>query len=324
MAACDASTLTIPELSLPFPDFAHPAIQEIDEASVQWLLDFGLVRDAKQEQYIRAIGLGRWFPSLLPGGETDKVLLGSQLTAWYTMLDDQVAEKHARQGDSAALLRQLVHCEDIARLPDNWSDDASEGAALHRALQDLNLRLRKVATPEQVTRLQWYSLQFYLGIACETAYTAQGIIPTVADYRRIRRLNTCMPPFFVMSEIARGYQLPLGPLLRPDVQELTALAVDLTAVINDIIGLPRDLARGDTWVLSGVLAHQQKLSVAESLDFMVDQFRRDTSRFVKLASQIRATDTDTLPRYIGVLQDLVAGHLAWTKRSARYKIGGWH
>ena len=113
-----ASTLVIPELTLPFPNFTHPAVREIDDATVAWLHDFGLLADPKQEQYVRKIGLGRWFPSLLPDGPTERVLLGAQLTAWYTVLDDQVAEKHGMQGDTSQLMRHLVHSEDVARLPD--------------------------------------------------------------------------------------------------------------------------------------------------------------------------------------------------------------
>lgn len=316
-----APALTIPQLSLPFSACTpHPAAQEIDAGTIAWLLGHDLVRDADQERYLRTIGLGRWFPCLLPRGETARVLLGSQLTAWFTMLDDQVAEKHGRQGDLITLMRHLVHSEDIARLPDAREEDAP----LQRAFQDLCVRLREVTSPEQAVRLQACALQYYLGIAAETAYTVQGALPAVADYRRIRRLNSCIPPFFVLSEVARGERLPLGPLLRPDVQRLTALAVDLVAVVNDIIGLPRDLARGDTWLLSRVLERDEGLDVQASLDRMLAQFHRDTDTFVALAARLRAADGEDLPRYITILEDLVAGHLAWTQRSPRYQIDGWH
>ncbi|PRQ08895.1 terpene synthase family protein [Enhygromyxa salina] len=320
----DPHGLTIPDISLPFSACTpHPAAHEIDAGTVEWLLDFGLLQTAEQERYFRAIGVGRWFPSLLPHGDVERVLLGSQLTAWYTILDDHFAEKHGRQGDATSLLRQLVHCEDIARLPDARDDDDDDDAPLHRALRDLSVRLREIAAPEQALRLQWHSLQYYLGIAAETAYTAQGTLPGLADYQRIRRLNSCIPPFFVMSEIARGDRLPAGSLIRPDVQRLTALAVDLVAVTNDIIGLPRDLERGDTWTLCAVLAHHRGLSVEASLEHMVAQFHRDAEAFSELADRLMLSDPETMPRYIPILQDLVAGHLAWTKDSPRYKLSGW-
>lgn len=312
--------LTMPELSLPFPACTpHPDADPIDAATVQWLLDHGLIAGAAQERYVREIGVGRWFPSLLPAGDARTVLLGAQLTAWFTMLDDQVAEKQGRQGDLAELMRVIVHSEDIARLPDG----RDEQAPIQRALQDLALRLREALAPEQAARLHGYALQFYLGIAAEAAYTSRGELPPLVDYQRIRRLNTCMPPFFVMSEAARGQRLPLGLLREPDVQRLTALAVDLTAITNDIIGLPRDLGREDPWLLTGVLARERRFDAQASLDWMTTKFYADVGSFVELAGRLRGRD-EHMPRYITILQDVVAGHLAWSKSSPRYKIGGWH
>ncbi|MFE7114438.1 hypothetical protein ACFU99_03320 [Streptomyces sp. NPDC057654] len=299
----------------------HPAAQEISEATVRWLLDFGLVRDSDHEAYVRTIGLGGWFPHLLPEGDADKVLLGSQLTAWYTMVDDQLAERYGnRQADLAKVMGHLVHCEQTARLPQARPGDGP----LQRALLDVALRLRDAATPEQAVRLQWHAVQYYLGITTEAAYTAQQATPQVADYLRIRQLTTCMPPFYVMSEIARGLSTPLVVVMLPEVQELTALATDLTALANDIIGLPRDLQRGDPWTYARVLARQRHCDHQETVAIMAQEFDQRTRRFVELAGQLREMPLPAVSPYITVLQDLIAGHLAWTSRTPRYTTGGWH
>lgn len=313
----DASAVTVPELTLPFPARVHPAVEAIDEGTVGWLLDFGLIRGAEQERYVRAIGLGRWFPHLLPSGDEDRALLASQLTAWYTLLDDQVAEKHGnRLADLAMVMGQLVHCEDTGRLPQASSSDD----VLQRALRDLSLRLREVAVPEQLLRLQWHAVQYYLGITTEAAYAAQGVMPEVSDYVRIRRLTTCMPPFFVMSEIVQGFSTPLDLVLQPRVQELTTLAVDLTAIANDIIGFPRDVERGDPWTYARVLAHHHACDLQAAVTLMTEQWKEKTQRFVHLADQLRGADSAGTARYVTALQELVAGHLEWSQHSPRYKI----
>jgi hypothetical protein len=312
------SSLKVPDLELPFTCAGHPEAAEIGEATLAWLRDAGLLASEEQIQRTREKGDNRWYPAVVPDGPADRVLLGSMLTCYYVVLDDQVAEQEgSRRARLAAVTAQLLRCEQVTRFPDR----TEPAGAIEDVARDLARRLRKVATPDQIVRMRWHALQYFLAITAEAAHTAESVTPDIAGYRRIRQLTSCMAPFFVMGEIVHGFSTPMAAAMEPEAQELTALGSELTALCNDIIGLPRDLARGDSWTYARILVERHGCSYQEAVDLMADEFHRTAEVFVNLADRLRAR---TLGPYVAVHQDVVAGHLAWTRASPRYTIQGWH
>ncbi|MER5767338.1 terpene synthase family protein [Streptomyces sp. NPDC001985] len=322
MPYLDLSELDVPQLILPFPAREYPQAQEICDKTDQWMRDIGLVPTPERERHLIETQISRWFPAVVPYGDYSTVLLGSRFLALATISEDWIAEQHGiSQGNLAAAMAEYMACERIGR---TLQRDSSSEAILPTIVHDLNQQLRDIATPDQVLRIQYHFMQFFLASSTEAAHTNQGLTPEIAAYKRIRELTACMAPFFTLSEIARGLHTPLETLMRPETMQLTALAGILSGISNDVIGLRRDLSRDDTMIYPSILAHHQHCTFQEAVYQMVDEFHRDVEEFVRRAEALCVADPRHGPGWVEVLQDAVAGNVAWEYYSMRYTMEGWH
>ncbi|MEU1073663.1 MULTISPECIES: terpene synthase family protein [unclassified Streptomyces] len=319
--APDPSGLLIPPLSLPFSARPHPAAQEICEETLQWTRQSGLVQPGEQERCLTDSRIGLSFPSVVPHGDADAVLLGSCINIWVTLADDQIMEKHGRPGGALArAMGRLVQFESISRAV--TSDATAPG--LPRALAGLSQRLQRIAAPDQVLRAQRHLLQYFMGLSTEAAYTHSNTTPTIADYTRVRQLTTCMPLFFTLAEVARGVHIPARTLMQPEAQKLTALGSYLIGAMNDIIGLRRDLQRGDTWVHARLLVQHHNCTYQEAADLLAAEFRRQVDEFTTIADACCTTDPQYGSAYADIVRDVVAGYMHWAQLSPRYTLDAQH
>lgn len=317
----DPSSLVIPTLSLPFTPHPHPASHEICEKTLQWVHESGLIHTDEQNRYLIESRIGLSFPNVVPHGDIDTVLLGSCINVWAALVDDQIMEKHGHPGgELARAMGSLVELESISRTTD--SDAPTPG--LPGPLAELSQRLHRIAAPEQVLRAQWHLLQYFMGLSTEAAHTHTTTTPTLADYKRIRQLTTCMPLFFTLSEVCRGLHIPTRTLMRPEAQKLTASASDLIGASNDIIGLRRDLRRGDTWTHVRLFVQQHECTYQEAIDLLAAEFRSRVSEFATLTDALQAADPQYGPSYSDIIQDVIAGYMHWAQHSPRYTLDGWH
>ncbi|MEV0445499.1 hypothetical protein AB0I84_43125 [Streptomyces spectabilis] len=313
-----AARLVVPPLSFPVPARLHPDAVELEERTLAWLRDFGIIRDAADEAYLRHSTLGRTYAWMIPEGDTERVLIATQFCVWATVQDDRYTEGLGLGGRTTALSAHLLACESIAEDP----HAATPGATpVEEAYRDLFARLEKAATPQQLLRIRKGMLHYSVGAAADAAYTAQRLVPPVPVYRRIRHLIAHLHHHFVLTEVAQGFEMPTALLLDPEVRELTDLAIRVIGLTNDVYGCPRDVERRHIANLPMVLAHHHGCSVQEGIDRTAAEVKRDTARFTALARHLRERRIEVLTHYVRGLEDQIAGHLAWLHETGRYDIG---
>ncbi|WP_369372763.1 hypothetical protein [Streptomyces sp. cg36] len=313
----DAARLVVPPISFPVPARLHPDANELEERTLAWLRDFGVIGSDAEEAYLRHSKLGRTYAWMIPEGETERVLTATRFCIWATVQDDRYTEELGLGGRTTALAAHLLACESIAENP----HAPVSGRPIELAYRDLFARIEQIATPQQVLRIRKGMLHYSVGAAADAAYAAAGVVPPVAEYRRIRHLIAHLHHHFVLTEVAQGFEMPTALLLDHEVRDLTDLAVQIIGLTNDVLGCPRDVRRRHIANLPMVLAHHGGCSVQEGIDLTAAEVVRHTDDFVRLASLLRQRRVPVLGRYVRGLEEQIAGHLAWLHETGRYEIG---
>ncbi|MGW2858321.1 terpene synthase family protein [Streptomyces sp. NPDC001205] len=314
----EADQLAVPRISFPVPARLHPAADELEERTLAWLRDFGIIHTDAEEAYLRRSTLGRTYAWMIPEGETERVLVATQFCIWATVQDDHYTEELGLEGKTTALASHLLACEAIAENP-----HAPPGGhrPIELAYRDLFARIEQIATPQQVLRIRKGMLHYSVGAAADAAYTAAGIVPSVTEYRRIRHLIAHLHHHFVLTEVAQGFEMPPNLLLDAQIRELTDLAIQIIGLTNDVLGCPRDVQRRHIANLPMVLAHHHGCSVQEGIDHTAAEVTRHTDNFVQLSTHLRHRGIRVIDQYIRGLEEQIAGHLAWLHETGRYEIG---
>ncbi|MCI3927845.1 terpene synthase family protein [Streptomyces sp. AN091965] len=312
-----AERLRVPRISFPVPARLHPAADELEERTLAWLRDFDIIRSDADEAYLRRSTLGRTYAWMIPEGETERVLLATQFCIWATVQDDRFTEELGLGGRITTLAAHLLACEHIAENPHT----PPSGHPIERAYRDLFARIEQIATPQQVLRIRKGMLHYSVGAAADAAYAAAGIVPPVAEYRRIRHLIAHLHHHFVLTEVAQGFEMPTALLLDRQVRDLTDRAIQIIGLTNDVQGCPRDAQRRHIANLPMVLAHHHGCSVQEGIDRTAEEVAQHTDDFVQLSTDLRQRGIPVIDHYIHGLQEQIAGHLAWLHETGRYEIG---
>ncbi|MFH7594385.1 hypothetical protein WDV06_04670 [Streptomyces racemochromogenes] len=317
-ASAIAARLVIPRITFTVPARLHPDAAELEERTLAWLRDFGIIGTDADEEYLRHSTLGRTYAWMIPEGDTERVLIATQFCIWATVQDDRYTEGLGLAGRTTDLSEHLLACESIAEDP---FAPVPHDAPIEWAYRDLFQRIEHAATPQQVLRIRKGMLHYSVGAVADAVYAEHRVVPPVAEYRRIRHLIAHLHHHFVLTEVAQGFEMPTALLLDPEVREATDLAIRIIGLTNDVYGCARDVARNHIANLPMVLAHHHGHTVQEGIDITAAEVERDTARFAELAAGLRGRGREVIARYLRGLEDQIAGHLAWLHETGRYDIG---
>ena len=138
-------------------------------------------------------------------------------------------------------------------------------------------------------------------------------------YLSLRTQTIGLQPFF---SIIAGVLCP-GPQdqsihdLRRDFHEAVSIAIGLQ---NDLVGLRREIALGQTFNLVLLLLEQQGHSLQTSMDGVVDCHNEAVSCAVQMAAEIIGQDSSHA-QYAASILSFVRTHYAWSSASSRYRTG---
>ena len=138
---------------------------------------------------------------------------------------------------------------------------------------------------------------------------SRGMIPTMADYRRLRRHSGAVYTCFELIDVADGIDLPAEVREHELVEQLGDLANDVISWCNDLVSLRKE--EHDPHNLVTVLAHHERLgpdAARRRAEAMHDDALRE---FARVSAQ--------LARYVDGLRFCMRGNRDWSLSSARYQ-----
>jgi hypothetical protein len=320
-----AQTLRVPKFRFDFPVRLHPSHAQFDDQVLAWMARHRLLGGERPRHADRGHrpAPGRLVGRLFPHGNTEVVLLAAQMAVWAELLDDEFTDPAVRTHDLAGMADRLLTVDSILHCPDittGMPDEPSESA-----LRDLCLRIRTMATPQQFLRIQRGVLRACLGFTADAAHASGNDLPTVAQYRSIRRNTSTLDIFMVLAELGAGFEIPPAESLRPEVNALADATVSLFATTHDILTCHKDVYHGDRLNLAILLAAEHCRTVQEGLALATEELHDGTVRFQQCAERLLdfSHHASWAHRLIFTLEHILGGYLAWLSEIWLTELGNY-
>ncbi|MCO5570324.1 hypothetical protein L7F22_024043 [Adiantum nelumboides] len=262
-------------------------------------------------------------------------------------------------GDIGDEFLPLVHStgmedeSDHAHVEETQSEETAEDAdplvphlhALHDNASNHPRTLRSVRLLRDVwgamckgmsTRLQarlYDGMRDYLnGVALQAHYGGNGSIPTVDEYKSVRRACSLVGVCFILLEYAHGIELDEETLQNERIQQLFDVGVDHVSFTNDIMSCRVELFRGDQFNLPAIiyLNNFMKGKVDNtSTSARTESLMQDATRTLNEVDELCARLTEELFKselvkkkgieaYVKGIGAWIAGNKIWSLKTARY------
>lgn len=196
-------------------------------------------------------------------------------------------------------------------------------APLSMVLATLRDRLRpKVPADLWMRRFVRSVKEHFEATLWEAINRAEGIVPDLATYNRMRPITGGMDVDTDFIEISAGIYLPPEVHGHHVVGSLTRLSNLSVCWTNDFFSLQKELARGDVHNIVVVIQHEDGLSLEDAIKAAIEMNEESVHTFLDLEQALPSFGPaidENLEQYVSVLKARMSGNLAWSIGSARYK-----
>lgn len=309
--------LVMPELYCPFPSVINPSIETVEQQTIDWASRFQLIDSPHmQRRFIQAKFsrvIGRAYPNAAPADLRLICDWNTALFAWDDYCDEaQFGRQPELLRDRSDLLLDLL----LSAAPTEPQDNVI------RAMADVGERLRQ-RMPRRWVRRFVHQVQEYLeGTIWESQNRAEGIVPDLATYLRMRQFAGSLYLFFEFADLTEQIDLPFPIRKHPIVKQLTTMAANVVVWANDIFSLEKELSHGDVHNLVIALQREHQLPWQDAIDRAAELHNLEVSNFIELAMRLPvfgpAIDVP-LQRYVAVLRAWMRGNIDWSHETGRYQ-----
>jgi 5-epi-alpha-selinene synthase len=303
------------DLYCPLVGDLHAEVVAINERTVEWAAEMGLIQTEKQTSHLLASKIGWLVARGFPKGRVSALQIAADWTTLFCLLDDRI-EKFPHAEMVGSFLKGLL---DVFR-GDAKSIDPEEPCV--RALLDLRLRMLMEGTPRWVARFADRLQELFACFTSEAAHRAEANVMELAAYMRQREVTVGLYPQFELSELTDGIVLPDEVREHPALQRLMARASNIVGWANDIFTYEKEIAQGEIHNLVVVLMNGGDLSLVEAEEMAVRLHNAEVMAFLEEEAALPSfgpmVDGEVL-RFTAVLKTWVRGHLDWARETGRYQ-----
>jgi Terpene synthase family 2, C-terminal metal binding len=319
----DRQPAVVPELWCPIASAIHSRASQLEDDGISWMRRFGYITSTEQEKKAREVQFGTLAAMVYPQADYEVAEFGRDLLIWLFLQDDAYAECD-RWRDQLQFARHVIRTLRILDDPVHLPDDVPVDEQRHvLALQDLWLRLPRLADQEQVQRLADGIIEFFAAASTEVIFRCAAKMPTLVEYVRFRESSIVLRRgCFVVTELASG-PLPRSVWMQSETSQLIRAAVRVAAWTNDILSGLRELHWPGAINLVTVMADEKNCALDTALDLAVQMHAEETRKFMALASRVRGRHADShTAHYVAGLQSWIRGNQDWSYLTGRYHIHG--
>ncbi|MFE2598784.1 pentalenene synthase [Streptomyces sp. NPDC059396] len=274
------------EFDIPFPPRMNPHLARANTHLISWLTDFDLLRSPEATEHFlswRPAELpARWYPDAM----ADDLEFATDLLGWLMLLDDQFDGDVGHRPDAVTrILAPLTGVFD-RRQGDCHAPPPGSSSAARNALADLWAREQtgmSTAWKERAAR-NWRD--YLMSFVSEADNRRKGHVPDTAEYLALRNRTGIMYVLLDAAERTGRYEVPPPIYHSGPFQEMYGLTVLVAGIVNDLLGLEKEEARGDPHNLVLVLQHQWSCPRPQALARAVGMIREWTDRFLRLEARI--------------------------------------
>ena len=311
------SPIIVPELYQPFPSGLHPDAQALEEWWMAAVDHYQLAATAAERTRIARTKWGIMSSRMYSTGPLERVQVAVGLSACISEADHQAIEGTAGRGDLPGVADHLLRWRLVIDDPDTQLDDAADG--FDRYFQELCRRLHRLATPFQLLRMRASLADYALGAAADSVYIHARRIPSLAQYREIRKRTSFLHGFyFLLIEIIAGYELPPATVTAPEFYALDFAAQDIVSIANDILSCLKERHAGLGVNLPAALARHHGYSLQEAIDHAAALHRQRILDYESYAARFHTRSDENLHHYMQAQRRFVQGIQDWYRETLRY------
>lgn len=306
----------LPGIFCPIETDIHPAVETIENHSIEWLRAGRFLDDPHQGRALIATKSAEFMARMAPHGRADRLQIASDWAYWGFAFDDRF--------DRGPLSKDLVgfvsYATRIVRVLEAPGSTLLETDPLVSGLIDISARFTECVTPVQHRRWVQAHRAWLFGVCAEMG---RPTTPSVDEYLAIRINNAAGEIVTVITELVNQYEPPAAELELPRVRALTEMARVLAALDNDLYSHPKTKALNETnqHDLPTVIAARHACGPDEALARAIRLRDRIMCRFLAAGTQTTGLSTDTR-RYLQGLRHVIRGNLDWALDVERYRVGG--
>jgi hypothetical protein len=223
----------------------HPAADEIDDRTVQWLTDHGLYADDRQLSRLRRARPGLLAARVAPHGRRERLQVFADFHTWLFAFDDEYCDEDSPS--AMPIDEWMIFLAKLHRQIETGTNQLPLRGAYGSALQDVSRRLDEFCTAEQ--KVRWLSaLQSYFHALVWEAQSrratrrGRGAL-SLDDYALLRLRNGAMQSSIALLDMVNGYFLPTEQRESPAVRALIEMTAILVSWDNDIFSWHKEQSR---------------------------------------------------------------------------------
>jgi hypothetical protein len=298
-------------LHCPFETRTSPHATAVQRRTLEWMRDFGLIRECDGAGPLSQVGL--LCATTYPLADARGLQLASDFSTIFFLIDD-LSEGQENTPATLAKRNQQALSALAGECPD------SDRAAINRALFELGTRLREQSTPDWMRRFTDHVRAWLASHVWECRNRLLGRTPPIEEYVDMRQFSIGMYFEFALSELTDGYGLSNELRTQPAVSLLARSANQQIAWANDILTVDKEVRQGDVHNLVLSIRQEHRLSLNEAIKEAIIMHNRAVESFLNSAAYLLTSGTDVagLAKYIQALQHWMGGHLRWGFESKRY------
>jgi hypothetical protein len=178
-----------------------------------------------------------------------------------------------------------------------------------------------MATPVQRSRFRQEVTTYLYSLVWEAARRQQRMPAELPEYVRMRRHCSAVPTCLALIDIINGFELSQELWCSSSVRAATRAATDITCWTNDLISLRKEEERSSELLsLPAVLARRQGLSATDALRRCTEMIDTRIRDYLEAQRPLLASGDPTLLRLCADLRHWIAGNLAWSRETGRYRV----
>jgi hypothetical protein len=312
----------LPKPKYPFPDFIHPAFQQIRDEYYDWIdQEYSFHSPEAREKHKKhnlVDVASRGCPFLKDIAELRPL---ANYTANGAMMDDYFDRcTHKEMTRITERIFLLLNGDDPHEPVDN---------GIFHQFWKLRQDALHCNIPELLYKRYIKSIRDVLvGFSEEKIYYRTNSTPPLAVYLLIRDSTSGVQPFCYYTALQKEYRkIPDETFDHPYIKRLFTLCSLMIGIHNDIISLPKEIHReGDTMNLVKVLQHENNITLQEAYIQALEIHDNFLDEFLTLQNHLPPFENyrDLIYDYIQDLGIMVAGVYAWhTNDTTRYVNGGY-
>lgn len=313
---------SIPALYCPFPIAIHPLVNEIEDHTNQWVIDFNLLDSYETFTKFRDSQFGHFIGRSFPNADFVRISAWSDLNALLFIVDDQIDAQDVIK-DKASFFGLMNRFIEV--LENRESCTIEEDGPVLAALSDFWLRITLV-TEERWQRKFIKSIEdMFNGGYWQFEHLMLGKRPVLEEYMKVRQYFGAAHLSTDALEGIAGIDLPQYVYDDPIVFRLTELARNTICFSNDLFSFGKEIEEknnGAVFNLVMIVKDKYDLSLEQAIRKAADIHDEHIREFIALSGIVYKYDdaiNAALKIYVDALGVLQRGNIEWsTRETARY------